>query len=146
MARACHHQGCAVSGGLSSRAAQLLAAQQQSRRHSVIVLSYEALRADAAALAAIPWLYMVLDEGHIIRNPATKVAAAAKQVGAAASHRLILSGTPIQVMRRWRRRRQASERASERAINRPISLPFFFFFFFFPPRTPPKSSGPCSTF
>lgn len=36
----------------------------------------------------------MLDEGHIIRNPDTKVAAAAKAL--TADFRLILTGTPVQ--------------------------------------------------
>ncbi len=42
------------------------------------------------------WAYCVLDEGHAIRNPASKVSQAAKRAGLAAQHRLLLSGTPVQ--------------------------------------------------
>jgi TATA-binding protein-associated factor len=42
------------------------------------------------------WSYCVLDEGHAIRNPASRVAQAAKRAGLAAAHRLLLSGTPVQ--------------------------------------------------
>eukprot|EP00887_Chlorella_sp_A99_P001519 scaffold8.g1519.t1 len=83
----------------------------QLARHDVLVMSYEHLRADADWVASIDWLYCVLDEGHAIRNPASKasartasdaclalavatVAQAAKRVRA--RHRLLLSGTPIQ--------------------------------------------------
>jgi TATA-binding protein-associated factor len=38
----------------------------------------------------------VLDEGHVVRNPASKVAQAARRAGGAAQHRLLLSGTPVQ--------------------------------------------------
>ena len=40
------------------------------------------------------WNYMVLDEGHIIKNSKSKTTKAIKAINA--SHRLILSGTPIQ--------------------------------------------------
>jgi len=42
-----------------------------------------------------------LDEGHIIKNPKTKLSAAIKQLKA--QHRLLLSGTPIQnnVLELW---------------------------------------------
>jgi hypothetical protein len=42
----------------------------------------------------LQWLYCVLDEGHIIRSPKSKVAVACKRVPAL--HRLILTGTPVQ--------------------------------------------------
>lgn len=38
------------------------------------------------------WAYCVLDEGHAIRNPSSKIALAAKRAGLAAQHRLLLSG------------------------------------------------------
>lgn len=62
----------------------------------VVVASYDSARADADRLAAQPWGYVVLDEGHAVRNPKSATAAAVKRVGAAARHRLLLSGTPIQ--------------------------------------------------
>lgn len=42
----------------------------------LVVMSYETLRADADWVAARPWHYCVLDEGHIIRNPKARVAQA----------------------------------------------------------------------
>lgn len=70
-------------------------------KHDVVVMSYEALRADVDWVSGIDWLYCVLDEGHAVRNPASKVAQAARKVNA--QHRLILSGTPIQnsVLEMW---------------------------------------------
>jgi TATA-binding protein-associated factor len=81
---------------------------------NLIVLSYAVLRSDIAQiLAAHPakWCYCVLDEGHLLKNPATGMyeddiawfvaqfvvavtAKAARQV--TANNKLILSGTPIQ--------------------------------------------------
>jgi SNF2 family DNA or RNA helicase len=40
------------------------------------------------------WDYVILDEGHIIKNPSTKTSKAMHQL--MARHRLILTGTPIQ--------------------------------------------------
>nr|XP_058964289.1 TATA-binding protein-associated factor 172-like [Pocillopora verrucosa] len=50
---------------------------------------------------SVHWKYCVLDEGHIIKNGKTKLAKVIKQLRA--SHRLILSGTPIQsnVLELW---------------------------------------------
>jgi len=61
-----------------------------------VIASYDTVRSDAAALAAVHWAYCVLDEGHAIRNPRAAVTQAVKRVGAAAERRLLLSGTPIQ--------------------------------------------------
>ncbi|CAK0788009.1 hypothetical protein CVIRNUC_011231 [Coccomyxa viridis] len=67
----------------------------------VLVMSYETVRADIEWIAQRQWLYCVLDEGHIIRNPKAKVTQAVKRINA--QHRLILSGTPIQnnVLELW---------------------------------------------
>jgi TATA-binding protein-associated factor len=68
---------------------------------SVVVISYETLRSDIDILKKKEWLYIVLDEGHAIRNPTSKLAQAARELNG--MHRLILSGTPVQnsVMEVW---------------------------------------------
>ena len=60
----------------------------------VLVVSYEALRMYQHLLRRYKWFYVVLDEGHKIKNPRCQVTEAVKAVEA--SNRLILSGTPIQ--------------------------------------------------
>ncbi|KAG7669536.1 hypothetical protein KSW81_007689 [Nannochloris sp. 'desiccata'] len=69
--------------------------------HDVVVMSYEAVRADVDWVSSVDWMYCVLDEGHAVRNPASKVSQAVRRVKA--QHRLILSGTPIQnsVIEMW---------------------------------------------
>lgn len=59
------------------------------------------LRNDIEELSKYRFNYCILDEGHIIKNPKTKLTKAAKSVQA--MHRLILSGTPIQnnVLELW---------------------------------------------
>ena len=59
-----------------------------------IVTSYEVVRSDLELFKAYHWNYLVLDEGHAIRNAKTKTTIAIKSLQA--DHRLILSGTPIQ--------------------------------------------------
>lgn len=44
----------------------------------------------------IKFNYCILDEGHVIKNGKTKLSKAIKQL--AANYRIILSGTPIQVI------------------------------------------------
>lgn len=40
------------------------------------------------------WDYIILDEGHIVKNPSTKVSKAVHKIQS--SHRLLLTGTPMQ--------------------------------------------------
>ncbi len=42
-------------------------------QHNVVVASYESVKADVDWLSQHTWLYCVLDEGHIIRNPKSKI-------------------------------------------------------------------------
>ena len=70
--------------------------------YDVVVTSYDIVRNDAATvLGAVDWHYVVLDEGHIIKNAKTKLSQAIKTLRAL--RRLILSGTPIQnnVLELW---------------------------------------------
>ena len=66
-----------------------------------IVTSYEVVRSDLDLFMSYHWNYLVLDEGHAIRNAKTKTTLAIKSLQA--DHRLILSGTPIQnsVLELW---------------------------------------------
>ncbi|GAA5868377.1 hypothetical protein JCM3774_003272 [Rhodotorula dairenensis] len=71
------------------------------REYDVVIMSYDVARNDVEALGPIDWHYVILDEGHIIKNGKTKLARAVKTYKAI--HRLILSGTPIQnnVLELW---------------------------------------------
>ena len=67
----------------------------------IVITSYDICRNDADILAPLNWNYLVLDEGHLIKNPRAKVTIAVKRL--ISNHRLILSGTPIQnnVLELW---------------------------------------------
>lgn len=67
----------------------------------IVITSYEICRNDADILSPFNWNYCVLDEGHLIKNPAAKTTMAVKKLKS--YHRLILSGTPIQnnVLELW---------------------------------------------
>ena len=69
--------------------------RSQFDKHNVIVTSYDVVRKDIDYLRQLFWNYCILDEGHIIKNAKSKITGAVKQLKA--QHRLILSGTPIQV-------------------------------------------------
>lgn len=79
---------------LSEREGLRMKYQQNPNDYTVIVASYDVVRSDIAFFSTIAFNYCVLDEGHVIRNPKTKLSKAIRQISAA--HRLILSGTPIQ--------------------------------------------------
>merc|ERR1712061_695259 len=66
-----------------------------------VITSYEIIRSDVDLFRLCHWNYLVLDEGHAIRNAKTKTTLAIKSLQA--HHRLILSGTPIQnsVLELW---------------------------------------------
>lgn len=71
------------------------------KRHSLIVASYDIVRKDIAFFSGIKWNYVILDEGHVIKNGKTRTSIAIKAL--ISNHRLILSGTPIQnnVLELW---------------------------------------------
>ncbi|CAG9466591.1 unnamed protein product [Pedinophyceae sp. YPF-701] len=60
----------------------------------VLVTTYEQLKASREKLLEVPWGYVVLDEGHKIRNPDADVTLTCKQLRTV--HRIVMSGSPIQ--------------------------------------------------
>ncbi|CAK7264178.1 TATA-binding protein-associated factor mot1 [Sporothrix epigloea] len=67
----------------------------------IVITSYDVCRNDIEVLEKHSWNYVILDEGHLIKNPRTKISMAVKTL--ASNHRLILTGTPIQnnVLELW---------------------------------------------
>ena len=66
----------------------------QIASHDVIIASYDVIRNEIEFFRTLHFSYVVLDEGHIIKNPKSAITKAVKSVKA--FRRLILSGTPIQ--------------------------------------------------
>ncbi len=60
----------------------------------LVVTSYDIARQDHQILGNIPWLYVVVDEGHNIKNPDAKRTKAIKALNG--RNKLVLTGTPIQ--------------------------------------------------
>ena len=60
---------------------------------SVLVTSYEMMRIHASVLLAQRWQYIVLDEGHKIRNPDAEVTLVCKRFNT--GHRFILTGARL---------------------------------------------------
>ncbi|KAI4870845.1 hypothetical protein F4820DRAFT_455050 [Hypoxylon rubiginosum] len=67
----------------------------------IVITSYEVCRNDTDYIEKQSWNYIVLDEGHLIKNPKAKITLAVKRL--VSNHRLILTGTPIQnnVLELW---------------------------------------------
>ena len=64
--------------------------QSHVKKHNLVVASYEVVRNDIDFFGKLTWNYVILDEGHVIKNSKTKLARAVKQL--TCNHRLILSG------------------------------------------------------
>ncbi|XP_056148387.1 DNA excision repair protein ERCC-6 isoform X2 [Lampris incognitus] len=62
--------------------------------HGILITSYSAVRIMQDTLQRYDWHYVILDEGHKIRNPNAGVTVACKQFRT--PHRFILSGSPMQ--------------------------------------------------
>jgi DNA excision repair protein ERCC-6 len=60
----------------------------------LIITTYDQVRTKLEALLSFRWQYLILDEGHKIRNPDARITLAVKQFDT--PHRLIMSGSPIQ--------------------------------------------------
>ena len=58
------------------------------------VINYNQLRLLGESLSSVRWLAVILDEGQYIKNPSSITAQIAR--GLRATHRLVLSGTPIE--------------------------------------------------
>lgn len=76
-------------------ASERLSLRGKFDKYNIIITSYDIVRKDIDFLGKLAWNYIILDEGHIIKNSRSKITYAVKQLKA--EHRLILSGTPIQV-------------------------------------------------
>lgn len=84
-----HLKPLLCSGSLAEKQKAL-----SSKSFDVMVASYETVRTLQESFKKIQWNYIVLDEGHVIKNPKTKLAVAVKNIPS--KHRLVLTGTPIQ--------------------------------------------------
>ncbi|KAJ1660680.1 DNA repair protein rhp26 [Dispira simplex] len=63
-------------------------------RGHIVVTTYAGMRTHASSILKRKWAYVILDEGHKIRNPDAEITLVCKRLKTC--HRIILSGTPIQ--------------------------------------------------
>ncbi|XP_064636661.1 DNA excision repair protein ERCC-6-like [Lineus longissimus] len=80
------------SGSFSSSEAELV--KDIVKKHGVLITSYGSMLVHQDIILRYNWHYVVLDEGHKIRNPDAQVTLACKQFRT--PHRFILSGSPLQ--------------------------------------------------
>jgi superfamily II DNA or RNA helicase len=67
------------------------------QKFNVLLTTYEYLmnKHDRPKLSKVHWHYIIIDEGHRIKNASCKLNAELKHYQS--SHRLLLTGTPLQV-------------------------------------------------
>jgi superfamily II DNA or RNA helicase len=80
-----------VSGTVSQRRTIF---DSELKQCNLVVTSYAVMRSEIEKLSKLDWTYVVLDEGHLLKNPKTATARASRKLGS--RHRLVLSGTPVQ--------------------------------------------------
>ncbi|OLY79503.1 DNA repair and recombination protein RAD26 [Smittium mucronatum] len=61
---------------------------------TVLITTFAGLASNKGNLLNVRWGYVILDEGHIIKNPLTDASLMAKRL--LTNHRILISGTPIQ--------------------------------------------------
>jgi SNF2 family DNA or RNA helicase len=64
------------------------------KKDKIVITSYETLRLEIKTFKKINWFYLILDEGHKIKNPSAQITEACKSIHA--SNRIIITGTPLQ--------------------------------------------------
>ncbi|KAL6940118.1 hypothetical protein ACO0QE_004007 [Hanseniaspora vineae] len=77
----------------SSKAISSLVDKVVTQGH-IVITTYVGLKIYSKVLLDVDWGYVILDEGHKIRNPNADISLTCKKLRS--KHRLILSGTPIQ--------------------------------------------------
>ena len=75
-----------------------LQAQVRSGRFNVLITTYEYIIRDKSTLSKVRWKFMIIDEGHRMKNHHCKLTQILN-THYIAPHRLLLTGTPLQVHR-----------------------------------------------
>mmetsp|Transcript_23819 Transcript_23819/g.93650 ORF Transcript_23819/g.93650 Transcript_23819/m.93650 type:complete len:919 (-) Transcript_23819:694-3450(-) len=82
-----------MTGGLTSKEVRKQV-RALRRSKSALVTTYELVRRNRDPFIVADWAYVILDEGHRIRNPDADVTLTIKRLET--PHRIIMSGSPIQ--------------------------------------------------
>ncbi|KOB71196.1 ATP-dependent helicase brm [Operophtera brumata] len=79
----------------SPQARRLVQTQLRSTKFNVLLTTYEYVIKDKGVLAKVHWKYMIIDEGHRMKNHHCKLTQVLN-THYIAPHRLLLTGTPLQ--------------------------------------------------
>ncbi|XP_041974353.1 ATP-dependent helicase brm [Aricia agestis] len=86
---------CVVSYKGSPQSRRLVQTQMRSTKFNVLLTTYEYVIKDKGVLAKVQWKYMIIDEGHRMKNHHCKLTQVLN-THYVAPHRLLLTGTPLQ--------------------------------------------------
>ncbi|XP_069365997.1 ATP-dependent helicase brm isoform X2 [Maniola hyperantus] len=86
-------QVVSYKGSPASR--RLVQTQMRSTKFNVLLTTYEYVIKDKGVLAKVQWKYMIIDEGHRMKNHHCKLTQVLN-THYIAPHRLLLTGTPLQ--------------------------------------------------
>lgn len=79
----------------SPAARRSIQSQMKNTKFNVLLTTYEYVIKDKSVLAKIHWKYMIIDEGHRMKNHHCKLTQVLN-THYNAPHRLLLTGTPLQ--------------------------------------------------
>ncbi|XP_059047532.1 ATP-dependent helicase brm isoform X2 [Achroia grisella] len=79
----------------SPHSRRLVQTQMRSTKFNVLLTTYEYVIKDKGVLAKVQWKYMIIDEGHRMKNHHCKLTQVLN-THYVAPHRLLLTGTPLQ--------------------------------------------------
>lgn len=79
----------------SPQSRRLVQTQMRTTKFNVLLTTYEYVIKDKAVLAKVLWKYMIIDEGHRMKNHHCKLTQVLN-THYIAPHRLLLTGTPLQ--------------------------------------------------
>ncbi|CAF3711140.1 unnamed protein product [Adineta steineri] len=75
---------------------KMLAQTIRTNRLNVLLTTYEYVIRDRSILSKISWKYLIVDEGHRMKNHHCKLTQILSRYYSNAPHRLLLTGTPLQ--------------------------------------------------
>merc|ERR1719245_1425871 len=79
----------------SPAARRAIQVQMRANKFNTLVTTYEYIIKDKAVLSKFRWKYMIIDEGHRMKNHNNKLTVTINQFYTT-SHRILLTGTPLQ--------------------------------------------------
>ncbi|CAF4704717.1 unnamed protein product, partial [Rotaria sp. Silwood2] len=75
---------------------KMLAQSIRTNRFNVLLTTYEYIMRDRSILSKVSWKYLIVDEGHRMKNHHCKLTQILNTYYSNAPHRLLLTGTPLQ--------------------------------------------------